>query len=311
VGARAIDTLIEVVLITVVLAVVGNSERPYAALAIAWLIITVYETVTVCLFGATPGKSTTGIRVVSIDHDGPPAFPAAVRRAAVDGALAVTVVIGWAIWLSSTFTDSLGRGIADRAADTFVVHKHAPLPITAHDLPGFADGARAPRLTSFGRVGDLDVRMRARLRRLTDAPILAAAVGLLALAPALPLSTTAFVIASSIAWIMVFVVDETIRVTRTGVTSGHKLAGLVIVSRRTGRPPSTGASFARALVLGLTLYVPLLWPLLLVSMARVRWAGTGRALHDIAGGTLVVADPSVDPERQRQMAMQVRLGRVV
>jgi len=83
----------------------------------------------------------------------------------------------------------------------------------------------------------------------------------------------------------------------------------VIISRTTGAPPSRGRSFARALVLGLLLYVPLLWPILTVSMLMMRHNDTGRGLHDLAGGTLVVADPTLDPETQRQRAMRMRLGR--
>jgi len=64
-------------------------------------------------------------------------------------------------------------------------------------------------------------------------------------------------------------------------------------------------------VLALTLYVPLLWPVLAVSMVMVRWGSTGRALHDLAGDTVVVGDPSLDPEAQRQQAMRMRLGRAV
>ena len=93
-------------------------------------------------------------------------------------------VIGWAVWLTS-LTDTLGRGVADRAAATMVVPRGTTRPITSRDLPGYADGARPPRLSHLGRVGDLDVRARARLRRLADAPLLALAVGLLALAAAL------------------------------------------------------------------------------------------------------------------------------
>ena len=37
---------------------------------------------------------------------------------------------------------------------------------------------------------------------------------------------------------------------------------------------------------------------------------TGRGLHDVAGGTVVVADPNLDPEQQRQRAMSLRFGQV-
>ena len=311
IGARLIDSVVELVLVVLALMLVGDGERPVAALAVAWLVITLYEGLSVQRFGTTVGKAAVGIKVVAIDRAGRPEPRAAFKRAAVNGALAATVLVGWAVWLVSSLTDTLGRGIADRAADTFVVHKRAPLPIASRDLPGYADGARPPRVTALGRAGDLDVRMRARLRRIVDAPVLAAAVGLLALAPTLPVSTTTFVLGTSAVWIVVFVVDETRRVHRLGATAGHQMAGLVIRSTRTGGPPSTGRSLARAVVLGLTLYVPLLWPVLAASMAMVRWGSSGRALHDLAGGTVVVGDPELDPEVQRQRAMRMRLGRAV
>lgn len=310
-GARLVDSVVELVLVVLALMAVGDAERPFAALAIAWLVITLYEGLSVQGFGATPGKAAVGIRVVSIDRIGHPDARAAFKRGAVNGALATTLGVGWLVWLASSLTDTLGRGIADRAADTFVVHKRAPLPIAARDLPGYADGARPPRLTALGRAGDLDVRMRARLRRIIDAPVLAAAVGLLALAPTLPVSTTTFVLGTSAVWIVVFVVDETRRVHRLGATAGHQMAGLVVRSRRTGGPPPAGRSLARAVVLALTLYVPIFWPVLIASMAMVRWGADARSLHDLAGDTVVVGDPTLDPEVQRQRAMRMRLGRAV
>lgn len=303
--------MVELVLVVVALQAVGDGERPFAALAIAWLVITLYEGLCVQGFGATLGKAAVGIKVVSIDRTGRPEARAAFKRGAVNGALAASLGIGWVVWFVSSLTDTLGRGIADRAADTFVVHKRAPLPIATRDLPGYADGARPPRLTPLGRAGDLDVRMRARLRRIIDAPVLAAAVGLLALAPTLPVSTATFVLGTSVVWIVLFVVDETRRVHRVGATAGHQMAGLVVRSRRTGGPPSSGRSLARAVVLALTLYVPIFWPVLAASMAMVRWGSSARALHDLAGDTVVVGDPALDPEVQRQRAMRMRLGRAV
>ncbi|MBX3286423.1 MAG: RDD family protein [Acidimicrobiales bacterium] len=311
IGARLIDAVVELILVVVALALVGDGDRPMAGLAVAWLVITLYEGLFVQVLGTTPGKAAVGLRVVSIDGVGNPEPKAAFKRAAVNAGLAVALLVGWVVWLVSSLTDTLGRGIADRAADTFVVHKRAPLPIASHDLPGYADGARPPRVTPLGRAGDLDVRMRARLRRIVDAPLLAAAVGLLALAPTLPVSTATFVLVTSVVWIVVFVADETIRIHRSGTTAGHQMAGLVVRSRRTGGPPSVGRSLARAVVLALTLYVPLLWPVLAASMAMVRWGDSARSLHDLAGGTVVVGDPTLDPEVQRQRAMQMRLGRAV
>ncbi len=309
IGARAIDLLAGAALVTGAWIAVGDAERPLAALAIAWFVLALYDAVTVTWFGTTPGKAAVGLRVVGLDRVGHLPFPQAAKRGAVSAALTILPVIGWVIWLTSTVTDPLGRGVVDRAASTMVVPTHTPLPIAARDLPGYADGARAPRLSPLGRVGDLDVRMRARLRRLVDAPLLAVAIGLLALAASLPIPILALIYGSSAAWVVAFVADETWRIHRTGTTAGHRLAGLVVVDRRTAAPPSVGRSLARAIVLGFTLYVPLLWWLLGISMLMVRFGTTGRALHDVAGGTVVVADPHLDPETQRQRAMRMRLGR--
>ena len=71
----------------------------------------------------------------------------------------------------------------------------------------------------------------------------------------------------------------------------------------------SGRSFARALVLGLLLYVPLLWPITAISMLVMLTSDSGRGLHDLAGRTIVVANPHLDPEEQRQMAMSLRLGK--
>ncbi|QXC62161.1 RDD family protein [Aquihabitans sp. G128] len=308
-GARVLDSIAALVLVIAALVVLGDGERPYAGLAIAWFVVWAYDALTTACLGATPGKLLVGLKVVALDQTGrvPPAT--AAKRGAVDAAFTVLPVIGWGIWLSSTLTGALGRGVADRAAVTMVVPKATALPIASADLAGYADGARAPRRSRFGRVGDLDVRARARLRRLVDAPLLAAAIGLLALAVSLPFSTALLIVGSSVAWVVLFVLDETRRVHRTGTTAGHRLAGLVIRDGRTGQPPSTGRSFARALVLGLTLYVPPLWLILgLPSVLMIRFGETGRGLHDLAGGTWVVADPTLDPELQRQRSMRMRLG---
>lgn len=308
-GARVLDAVAELALVIGALIVLAEGDRPFAGVAIAWFVVALYEAGFVAALGATPGKLLVGLRVTGIDVAGRIPLAQAAKRAATTAALSVTVVIGWIPWLSSTLTDALGRGIADRAADTMVVPKAAVLPIVAQDLPGYADGARAPRLSPLGRVGDLDVRVRARLRRLRDAPVLVGAIGLLAIGVSLPVSDWALVLATSLVWVVVFVADETWRIAHRGATAGHDLAGLVVLDHRTGAPPGGGRAFARALVLGLTTYVFLLWPLLVISMIMIRFGGTGRGLHDLAGGTLVVADPRLDPEAQRQAAMRMRIGR--
>ncbi|WP_426573054.1 RDD family protein [Aquihabitans sp. McL0605] len=308
-AARTLDATAEAVLVVNTWIVLGDSHKIWTDLFLAFLAITAYETLTTMWLGATPAKRLVKVRVVELDGVGRPSPAASLRRGAMCGVLTVIPVIGWTLWAISTLGDSLGRGFPDRVAASMVIPDQFAPPVATRDLAGFADGAHPPRISPYGRVGDLDVRYRARLRRLTDSRLLAAAIGLLALTVSLPFATTSIILLSSAAWIVVFVIHETWLVSRTGLTPGHQLAGLVIRDRRTGLPPRPFRSFLRALVLGLLVYVPLLWPILFVSMLMMGTGSNGRGLHDFAGGTVVVSDPALRPEAQRQKAMRMRLGR--
>jgi uncharacterized RDD family membrane protein YckC len=309
VGGRLIDVLVVGVLAGVVLGLFGQSGRPWASLLLVAATLWLYETVTVAWLGATPGLRIVGLRVVSLDAVGKPSWATAARRAAVDAGLAAAIVVGWVVWLVSVAGDPLGRGIPDRNAATMVVPQHARLPIATSDLPGYADGARPPRVGALGRVGDADVRVRARLRRFDRRPGLALLVGLLVLASPLIDATFLRFALATLVWLVVFTADEARLLARFGANAGHRIAGLVVLDRRTGLPPGVGRSVTRALALGLQLYVPLGWPCLWVSLPLMRWSSTGRGLHDLVAGTIVVADPALEPEAQRQRAMAVRLGR--
>ena len=311
VAARAIDAVAEFVLVIVAWWAIGDAHKLFTDLFIAAAVVCAYETLFCLLLGATPAMRMVGVRVAELDSAERPSGAVCLRRGLMVAVLTVIPFIGWGLWLASTLGDALGRGFPDRVSGSMVLPDAFRESVATRDLPGFADGVRPPRLTAWGRVGDLDVRFRARLRRISESRILAVAIGLLALAATLPpFATGTIILVTSGIWIAIFVIDETRLVHRTGVTPGHKMAGLVIISRTTGRPPTPGRSFARALVLGLSLYVPLLWPfLLLPSMLMMRHTSTGRGLHDLAGGTLVVADPQLDPEAQRQRAMRMRMGR--
>jgi uncharacterized RDD family membrane protein YckC len=309
VAARAIDAAAEAVLVLLAWWAVGDAHKLFTDLFLAAAVITAYEALSCLWLGATPTMRLFGLRVVELDASGRPTGPVCLRRGVMVAVLTVIPVLGWGLWLASMLTDALGRGFPDRVAGSMVVPDAFARSVATKDLAGFADGVRPPRLTAWGRVGDLDVRFRARLRRLTDSRLMACAIAFLALIVTVPpFATGEMILISSAIWIVVFVAHETWLVHRTGATPGHVMAGLVIISRETGAPPGAGRSFARALVLGLLLYVPLLWPILFVSMSMMRYNDTGRGLHDVAGGTLVVADPKLDPETQRQRAMRMRLG---
>jgi uncharacterized RDD family membrane protein YckC len=118
------------------------------------------------------------------------------------------------------------------------------------------------------------------------------------------------VLGVSLAFLVGFVVDETIQVHRHGGTRSHHLAGVRVVDVDRGRPPSTGRALARALVLSLV-YIPLiqlgLW---IWVVASPRWRG----LHDLAGHTVVVrvgeAHPRLHdaPASTAEVAARLRLA---
>jgi len=308
-GARAIDALFELVLAVIVIAV-GPHDRPLATWFLILAALTAYETLFTRWLSGTPGKRLLKLRTVELDRPGRPSLSACFQRGLVNASLLSLVAIGWLLLLCSVLMSPLRRGFDDRAGRTIVVWSDVELPVRTQLLPGYADAERRPRLIPLGRVGELEDRRRARTRRLSDAPLLVAAMIVLIGALGIPASTPTLLLVTSAIWLVVFVIDETRLVHRTGATAGHRQAGLVIRSTKTGRPPSLGRSFWRAVVLGFTLYVPLLWPILAISLLRMKYADAGRALHDVAGGTVVVADPSLDPEQQRQMTMTLRFGQV-
>ena len=310
IGARAIDLLLTSIVAGVVLATVHLEDRPWSKVALAAACLFAYEFCSVAATGTTLGKRAVGLHVVPLDSVTRPTTAQAARRAGTVAGLGALVIVGWIVGVVQVLGDPLRRSTADRSAGTMVVPVATRLPIRARDLPGYADGARAPRLTTLGRVADADVRARARLRRLTDLPALAALVGLLALLVSVTHTPLAVDLGLLGVWIVAFAVDETRRIHRDAGTSGHQLAGIVVLSTKTGQPPTTARSAVRAIVLGLQLYVPPLWLFLGISALLMRFSDTGRGLHDLVARTVVVADPRLDPEAQRQRAMAVRLGRV-
>jgi uncharacterized RDD family membrane protein YckC len=307
--ARILDAMAEIVAIIAVWIFFGDGNRPLTNLFLVFVVVTVYEAASTVALEATPAKRMLGLRVAELDTAARPGWPSALRRGATNGALAALPVVGWTIGALVTFSDPLGRGPADRVAGSMEVPRRFVGAVLTRDLPGYADARRAPRLTPWGRVADLDVRYRARLRRISSSPTLVAAIGILALGASLPMDTAWVILATSVAWVVVFTIHEAWLVHRTGTTPGHDAAGLVIVDRRTGDPPRAWRSLLRAVTLALTFYIPLLWPVLALSLLGMRFGDSGRALHDVMGATVVVGDRTLDPETQRQRAMRMRMGR--
>jgi len=300
--------VLEVVLAVIVFAVMPG-QRPVASLFLVAVAITAYETICTVGFGGTLGKLAVGLRVAQLDAVGNPSLRVAFRRSLAAAIGATLIGFGWIGWLASVLMSPLRRGFNDRLGPTIVVRRDATLPLTTASLPGYADAVVAPRMTAWGRLATLEERRRARVRRLADAPLLVLGMVALIFAASLPVSKLSLIIITSVTWIILFVVDETWRVARLASTAGHRQAGLVIRDVRTGEAPHPGRSLARAVVLAALLYIPPLWPLTTISLVMILTSATGRGLHDLAGRTIVVADPNLDPEEQRQMAMSLRLGK--
>ncbi len=86
-GARVIDVMAELALVIATLALLGDSDRPFAAMAIAWVTLLVYEAGFVAALGATPGKLAVGLRVVGIGEVSRAPLAQAAKRGAVNAAL--------------------------------------------------------------------------------------------------------------------------------------------------------------------------------------------------------------------------------
>ena len=301
VGARAIDFLIEGAL-TGIAAALAPDGRPVAIGVIAFLLVTAYEAGSIVRWGATPGKRATGLMVVAVDHEGPVPWRSALKRGAAIGSIALasfvllpaTFGVVLALYmLVSAATSSHHRAGHDRASDTFVVvAARRPRVVTTAQLDAWFDIRHARTWSSLGLVASVYDRRRARARRLEQAPWLLAFL----VASSLVLVTVwqSFVayLALTGAWIVVFAIDETIRIHRTGTTYGHREFGLVVIDRRTGRPPSWGRSTTRALMLGLFMFTPLV----LILALWMKSADEGRGPHDRAAGTMVIVHPDVSEQ---------------
>lgn len=280
-GARAVDAIPEVAL-AVVAFVLAPDDRPMVGLALAALLVAAWETVWVATAGGTPGKLVCGLRIRQVDRPGGVAWAEAARRGVVVAAL-VTTVVGIPVLVTSVLLAPLRRGFHDRRASTVVVEAGLRA-VASTDLPALGRRHRAVRPTPFGLAAPPDRRLAARMERLEGAAPLVGA--LVALLTAIQLADgLALVVAASIGWLAVFVVDETARVASGGANPGHAAEGLRVVDVRTGRAPGVGRSLVRAAVLAPLLYVPPLQLVLGVWVARSRfWRGP----HDLAARTVVV-----------------------
>ena len=161
--------------------------------------------------------------------------------------------------------------------------------VTAERLDSWIDPTHTPTWSRLGLVGSPYQRRRARALRLERAPLLLALLVAAALGFVTIWQTLVAFIWLSVAWIVVFTADEAYRIHRDGATYGHRYYDLVVIDRRTGRNPSWPRSIARAFVLGLFMFTPLL-PILALW---VKVADEARGPHDLVAGTAVLVHPSV------------------
>lgn len=307
--ARVIDGALELVAaICVIVAMPGN--RAVATALVIFVVVLAYEAGVVAAAGTSIGKAVCGLKVVGLDRpEGRVALAAAIRRG-VPIALMVVVAPGWPIAVAilamigvgaSVVLSTHDRGAPDRIAGTVVAWRTAPAELSTAELESWPDPDNIAVWSPYGRLATLDERRRARTWRLTGDPWLLAWVVASAALLLIIDATVWWFLFTVAAWIVVFIVDETIRVARTGQTAGHRRSGLVVIDATTGRPPTTRHSLARATTLALFLYFlpPLGVPILALI---VRLSDSKRGPHDHAGGTVVVAHPAVtQPEARFQM----------
>ncbi|HVX17815.1 MAG TPA: RDD family protein [Acidimicrobiales bacterium] len=302
IGARAIDLVLEGTA-TIIVAVNGPAGRPLLSGVIAFALVFAYETICVAAGGATLGKRLVGLEVVPVGRTGPITWSAAARRGAAVASVALGFFAGagpgilLGVYLLVSTSSSLHyRGGHDRAARTYVVEaKRRPRIVTQDDLDQWIDLRHARTWIDLGLLATFAERRRARAQRLEHAPFLLAYLVGSALLFVTIWQTLAAFVWLTLAWIVVFTVDETIRVHRSGTTSGHTALGLVIVDRRTGRPPGWWRSTLRAFVLGLGMFTPFLPVLALWTKV----ADEQRGPHDLAGRTVVVAHPALSDRVSR------------
>ena len=298
-------------MLAVIVITVGPNDRPAATWFLVLVALTAYETLFTYWFSGTPGKRWLRLRTVESDRPGRPSLNVCFRRGLVTVAFLAFAAIGWLLLLCSVLMSPLRRGFYDRAAQTIVVWSDVELPVRTELLPGFADAEQRPRMIPLGRVGDLEARRRARTRRLSGVPAPARrSHGAADRGPVHP-GVHAGAAADHLGGLAGGVRHRRDPARAPRGSHGRSSPGRTRdPQHRHGWTPSVGRSFWRAVVLAFTLYVPPLWPVLSISLLRMKYSDAGRGLHDVAGGTVVVADPNLDPEEQRQRATSLRAGEV-
>lgn len=342
-GARALDALISLVLFAIPFFFIG-ADRVLARLLMGVLVVAAFEAVFVGSMAATPGKLIAGIRVQELDQRQVTPATAAKRGLIIGfcsllvfasplvllgsvagselqrpaayllGALVVTMLCGF---VASVYGSPLRRGFPDRLSRTFVVDRRAPLSIASEDLAGFIETERPPAITQWGPVATFDQRRRARASRLDNSPLLVLAILAVAFVGSVDGVSGTVLAGLGGLWTLLFVLDETWRVSGHGGTGGHLRAGLAVVDVDTGEAPSPGRALVRASLIALPLYVlpgtvlatlaladddgayllvtAVAGVLLLGWLIWARAAPEGRSLHDLAAHTVVVAPRSRRP----------------
>lgn len=341
IGARALDTVLGSILFAIPFLVV-SSDRFLARIVVGLLAVTAYEAGFVATGGATPGKLIAGIRVAELGH--PTVAPATAAKrgflvavsmlllvtspilliaavvtassagggAVVAGAMVVAAAVGVVV---SVLASPLRRGFPDRVAGTFVVDRGAPAVVTPADLPGYLDSRHPATATPWGPAASFDQRRRARASRLDGAPVLVLALLAVAFVGSAGAVPGELLVGLAVAWVILFVADETWRISRYGGTGGHRRFGLAVVDIGTGEPPAPARALLRAVLIAFPLYVlpatvlgcaavsedrPLMLvpagTAMLLLAGWVLWARSataGRSLHDVAARTVVVAPPAL------------------
>ena len=250
VSARLIDVVIELTIAGIILAL-APTGRPLASDFLVVVAITAYETIFLTTLGATPGKLALGLRVATLDREGPVRPVAAFRRGFV-------VALCFAVLSVGTRPRHHHRHVphgVDRA-----VRARPPRLPRPHGGHGRGRPRRAPPLITSDDVEQWYSARRAAGVHRAGASRWASRT---AAAPArAPRPVTAAgpqrrrgghrgdrlaaqrvaLVWMCLLWLVVFTIDETLQVARTGTTAGHREAGYEIVDITTGGHPSMGRS---------------------------------------------------------------------